>query len=854
MNMMSRIASLLILCIGNNIVHAAQWIAEPVEACVIPYERGKMTQMRQTIAECLHWKSSEKSTLCKGYYKDERLTPLQDSEAVDIEAGSVSLYQNGRSTLKDRVIVKTQDKQLQAQTAYVYRDAKTNQIVRVELLDRVEFLNPEGRIIAQKATFYPQAKEVTVEDAFYRLNIQRHAARLPAWGRARTIERFENGDIKLTQASYTNCSPQDRAWEIDAKSLTLDKAKNKGVAKHAILRILDLPVVYSPYLSFPLSKKRKSGFLMPIVGSTNISGFDLATPYYLNLAPNYDATLIPHWYGKRGVMMGGEFRYLTEQGTGVLQGDFLSHDHTFSQFVNEYAPQFPILTNHSTDRWSYKWMDKRTLFMPNLSFRANVNQVSDNYYLQDFSTNLSDVTERQILREGVLDYTDDHWLLNATVQSYQTLQPVNDTPVSDIYERLPQLLARGDYTDLPFHSHFNITSTFDYFRWPTQSTQALPGPEGQRYHVSPKLSLPYEQPWGYITPAVQWVGNAYNLTDRYPLPNNQLNLSVPRYSVDGGLNLERESNYFHQSYLQTLEPHLYYLNVPFQNQADIPVFDSAYMIFTTDQLFRNNRFSGFDRIGDTNQLSYGLTSRLLQDETGEEKASVTVGQIAYFANRKVFLCYSPTGVCEQEPLALGLLSATSKYSPVASHGIYHMNHLWSVIGDYAWDPATNATNNGQLNLHYQHEENRLFNLGYTYLVNGDITGFPIIPSSLIPATIAQFVPTSPNALNQVSASYAWPFNDYWSTLGAYNYNISKQHEMMALFGVQYDSCCWAFRLLGGRVFRSLNNIALIQPQSQTQYTDSVFFQVLLKGLGSVGNSNPASVLQTFVPGYVDVFR
>ncbi|MDP1614664.1 MAG: LPS-assembly protein LptD, partial [Methylococcales bacterium] len=373
--------------------------------------------------------------------------------------------------------------------------------------------------------------------------------------------------------------------------------------------------------------------------------------------------------------------------------------------------------------------------------------------------------------------------------------------------------------------------------WPTAD---LPGPEGQRFHMDPKLSFPQARRWGYLTPSVQWVGNAYNLTERYPLPTNAMHISVPRFDVDSGLYLDRKIHYFDYSYTQTLEPRLYYLNVPYRNQANIPTFESGYMIFSADQLFRNNRFSGFDRIGDANQLAYGVTSRWLRDADGEEKASVTVGQLAYFANRRVFLCYNPSGFCQEEPLVLGFLSPTEQFSPVASHAVYHMNHLWSVIGDYVWDPATRATNNGQLNLHYQRENNRLFNVGYTYLVNGDLTQMGATPAN--------------RALNQASASYAWPLNDYWSTVGAYGYNVSKNYEMMALFGVQYDSCCWAMRLLAGRTFRNLNNIALIQPQSQPEYTNSVFLQLMLKGLGSVGNASPTSILQTFVPGYQDTFR
>ena len=357
------------------------------------------------------------------------------------------------------------------------------------------------------------------------------------------------------------------------------------------------------------------------------------------------------------------------------------------------------------------------------------------------------------------------------------------------------------------------------------------------------------------------MGNAYNLY--YP-PNfaatptlEKSNISVPRFSVDSGLYFERSIHYFSGSFIQTLEPRLYYLNVPYQNQNQVPVFDSGYMIFSAEQVFRDNRFSGFDRIGDANQLGYGLSTRWLDYETGAERASISVAQLKYFSDRKVSLCYTPTGVCEDNPFMLGYIPPSAEYSPVASLGIYRFNRFWSLLGDYVWDPATRATNNGHVGFHFQAENNRVFNIGYSYLVDGDLTQGPL--------------QTQDNSLNQVSVSYAWPFNDHWSSMAAYNYNISKQYEMMSMVGIQYDSCCWGVRLIGGRTFRSLGSVFAPQmgggvfqnidlrlsSQNGTanpMYTNGVFLQVFLKGLGTVGTSDPTSVLQTYLPGYVDTFR
>jgi len=289
------------------------------------------------------------------------------------------------------------------------------------------------------------------------------------------------------------------------------------------------------------------------------------------------------------------------------------------------------------------------------------------------------------------------------------------------------------------------------------------------------------------------------------------------------------------SYTQTLEPSLFYLYVPFYNQNQLPIYDTANMIFNFDQLFRTNRFSGFDRIGDANQLSYALTSRWLSERTGVELASFSIGQIKYFSDRKVQLCRNPTGDCVGSPLEIGQVSPFYGVSPIASRAVYHFSPRLNVLGDYVWDPAKSATNNGGLNVHYQPKPNAMLNVGYSYLVNGDVTS-------------VRNNAGVDNALHQATVSVSWPISERWSTLGAYSHNISKDYSMMSLLGMQYDSCCWALRILGGRTFKSLNAEYL------PQYNNNIYLQILLKGLGSVANSDPASVLNTYIPGYNDPFH
>lgn len=808
---------------------AANTIIEPVHACVIARDAPLTSSTREKIAQCLGWETNEYS-VCRGTYQPITFTPLANDE-TRLMADSVSFYPTGRSDLKGNVSVEQMQRVVNAQTAYVYRDAKTSQLTEIKLLNEVHYLEPGRLMIARKATINPNDKSGRVEDVLYRFDIHRARAILPAWGRANFIERFANQDYLLRKATYSTCAPQDRSWQIEASEIRLDNANATGVAKNALLRVQQLPLFYTPYMSFPTSNARKSGFLMPMYGYSNVGGFDLAAPYYLNLAPNYDATIIPHEYTLRGTMIGGDFRFLTTNSAGIIGGSFLPHDRAFNEFLIKNHDQYPVLDGVSSNRWSFM-LHEDTQFTSNLHMNINYQQVSDDYYMQDFSSNLAILTENQLLRQGQLTYTTDHWLFSGMLQSYQTLHPVKQD-ILDAYERLPQLIAQGSYTDLPMNANLQMLGEFDYFQWPND---IQPVPQGPRYHANPILSFRHVRPWGYITPEVQVVENYYNLHSGSVLSEHAVNRTIPRTSIDSGLTFERSSQFLGKAYTQTFEPRLFYLYVPYQNQSIVPAFDSAYMIFNNDQLFRTNRFSGFDRISDANQLAYGATSRWISDSTGQEKASASIGQLRYFDDRRVQLCYSVDGVCVDSPLMLGYVSPVADYSPIASRATYQVNSTWSASGDYIWDVYTHATNNGDLNLHYRAASNQMVNVGYSYLVGGNLIDLQ-----------GNRIQTNP--LHQATLSYGWPITEKWSTLGAYSYNISEGYSMMTFAGVQYDTCCWAMRVLGGHTFQTLS------PDGITPlYNNNVYFQVLLKGLGSVATSDPASIIQSYLPGYANIFH
>jgi LPS-assembly protein len=826
------LGALIFLLLGFHASNALeQQNIEPVQACMLAPEAPLNATNRNHIAECLGWEDTSSSSLCHGHYAVISLPKLSTQDEIHISADEVSLYSEGVSRLQGHVEVQDASRIVNAQTALIYRDAKTNKVNRIELLGNVHYREAGRLMVADKANIYPEDKSGRIENAVYRIQNNRSSALLPAWGRAEWVKRLANKDIWMHNVTYTTCAPKNRAWQIEAKDLAVDNAQEKVVAKHAILRVGDLPLMYTPYLKFSTSNKRESGFLIPQLGYSNVGGADVTLPYYWNIAPNYDATITPHIYSRRGVMWGSDFRFLTPHTNGVLVGNVLPKDQAFRRFIVDNQLAYPGLQGSSDNRWSIL-MKENTNLSDRLHLNFNYQQVSDDYYLQDFSTNLAVITDNQLLRQGELSYTTEHWLFTGLAQSYQTLHPINQSAVSNIYERLPQLSARANYDELPLESNLTLLGEYDQYHWPADN---LMQPQGPRFHFEPTWSRPFTKPWGYVTPNVNFVQNYYNVHYVHAPGADTFNRSIPRYSVDSGLTFERYYSYHAKTYAQTLEPHLYYLYVPFHNQASVPVYDSAYMIFNYDQLFRNNRFSGFDRIGDANQLAYALTSRWLSDDTGQEKANFSIGQMRYFDKRRVQLCYQLGGNCVDDPVTLGYLSPLSEYSPIASRAMYQLSANWTLNGDYVYDQSTRSTYAGDVNLHYQPQPNHIVSLAYTYLGNGNVLQVGTTP-------------IQDNALHQATLAYAWPFTEHWSGLGVYSYNLSKHYDMLTFLGLQYDNCCWAMRVVGGRTFMSLSPSSLLP-----EYNNNIYVQVLLKGLASVARGDPASTINTYLPGYHNIF-
>ncbi|WP_292550984.1 LPS assembly protein LptD [Methylobacter sp.] len=687
----------------------------------------------------------------------------------------------------------------------------------------VEMIRADQRSVSKKANYdtvsgtldlqgsvYYSEDELALHSESASLNLASDKAKLrnalfiapatPIRGRASTIYRDSSALSRYKDVAYTSCRPGNQDWVVHASELKMNKTTGQGAAKNTWLEFKGTPVFYSPYLSFPIDDRRLSGFLAPSFGNTQRGGFSLTAPYYWNIAPNYDATLRPRYLSKRGALLGGSFRYLTEMTAGRADLEFMPNDS-----LRDKARYFAGIKNTSQ-------------FTPHISSDLDLNYVSDNEYFQDLGNALSTTTySSYLVSQANLGYANTYAntgiSLRGHVDNYQSI----DKAITDAglpYRRLPQV-------------NLNLNRSFDFM-----PLNALMGAEyvyfqhdaivnGQRTNVRPTVNFPLQTASAFLTPSLSLQHTQYFLSNPKggaTLAPDDISRTLPIFSADTGLFMEKNVNIFNKSYLHTLEPRLFYLYVPNTNQDDIPIFDTAPNDFSFNSMFLENRFSGQDRVGDANQLTAALTTRLIDDKTGKEKLKLSVGEIVYFRDRKVIY----PGYQETLP---GYFPDTDQFSNlVAELGAGLTDHV-SLSSGTQWNPHLNDFVRHHAMLHYMDQPGEIVNLGYRYRKNTiypDLSGartFDIIQSDV---------------------SFHWPVYNDWSAVGRWTYSLLNNSTQESFFGVEKENCCWRFRVIGRRWINSINlntnpniqNSLAIDATGISQ--TGVFFQIELKSLTGIG--------------------
>lgn len=559
-----------------------------------------------------------------------------------------------------------------------------------------------------------------------------------ARGDAREV-RFRSRElVELDKTRYTHCPPGQDSWFIVARDIELDYSQDVGTARNAYISFMSVPIFYWPYLSFPLSDQRKSGFLAPYFGSDRTSGMFLAAPYYFNIAPNYDATLTPRFLENRGLQWLSEGRYLGKDYDGVATFDYLDNDRLLDK-----------------DRWGATFKHNHYL-SPLWTAEANFNRVSDTQYLNDFAIGIAAPTATHMPQKLETRYGNELWRGFARLFAYQTVDPTIPASLAP-YSRLPELQLVADAPGPVNRPRYGLFSEYTNFEHETK-------PAGQRLIVEPAASLPLRNSYGFLIPRAAVRYNHYSLSN--VTGDDSPSLSVPIFSVDSGVVFERGLTLGGSRHTQTFEPRLFYVYIPNEYQDDLPNFDTGPQDFTYANLFRENRFFGGDRVGDANRLTFGLTTRLL-DPIGAERARLSLGQIYYFDEQRVLLPDE---------------RATSVYndaSYVVEQARVRLAQPWYVRNDLQWDPYEQDIRKSSTYLQYSPRPQDILNLGHLY--------------SNLPGTAAGAQE------EQVEASTQWRFSTRWSALAQYVYSLSSHSNRESYLGFEYNACCWIGRVYVQRV-------------------------------------------------------
>ncbi|CAG0940026.1 LPS-assembly protein LptD [Gallionellaceae bacterium] len=666
------------------------------------------------------------------------------------------------------------DKKNQVEASGDVELRKPGQSIRA---DRVLILQDSKQVIAEGSVRVEQDGNV-ISGPHLQLNLETNIGEMKqakllfgekmARGTADILRIEGRNKYMLTNASYTTCPAGKDDWMLKMGDLEIDRSRHMGVAHHARVEFMGTPILYTPWIDFAFDDQRKSGFLSPQYGTTTKSGYEITLPYYWNIAPNFDATLSPRVMSKRGISLNNEVRYLNKAYSGEAHVNILPDD----RIANRTRSMLTWTHSHNLGR--------------GFTGSVNLNRVSDDAYFRDLSNAVNVTAQTNLLREGALYYGGGWWNASLRAQRYQTLQDPG-APIVMPYRRIPQITLNAQRVlanaDMAFAGEF-----VDFLHPTTVS--------GRRLVLYPSVSYPLiARSAAYLTPKIGLHNTHYVLyaNNTESLPNTQR--TMPIFSLDSGIVLERDWDLAGQDFVQTLEPRAFYVYIPYRDQSRLPNFDSGQADFSVAQMFTENRFFGYDRIGDANQVTVALTSRLIEPASGAERLRFAAAQRFSLQAHKVNIA-APTATTNKSDI---MLAAFGQVTPA-----------WSLDSAFQYNPNDMHSEKYNLSLRYRPEAGKVLNMGYRF---------------------------TRNTLRQVDLSTQWPLSGRWHAVARWNYSLQDRSILEALTGLEYNESCWTLRLVAQR-------FATATEEASTGF----FVQLELNDLVRVG-ADPLSVLRQSVPGY-----
>lgn len=576
-----------------------------------------------------------------------------------------------------------------------------------------------------------------------------------AKGSATQVSLESNNHSVLRGLQFTTCPGTTPEWLLSAKQLDLDFESGMGKVKGAKLAFFNIPFLYLPYMTFPIDDRRKSGFLYPYISTANDNGFEFSIPYYWNIAPNQDATITPRFFTERGAMLTGEYRFMTPRTSGTLNFDYMRND------TRTRESRYQVTVKHNA-LLSSRW---RSVLL--------LDRVSDDQYFQDFSNSLA-AASRQYVRSNAGIYGGGrYWAVSMIADVFQVVDDAV-TPNNEPYKRLPRIAFDIDRPLGSYGLRLKMETELVYFDRDIGAT-------GSRFDIFPRLEWNLETDWGYMRPSAGYRYTSYKLDWQGEPGDRSPDRGTEIISFDTGIFFERAGG---ENKIQTLEPRLFYLYVPYRDQQGFPDFDSAPYTFGFSQLFNHNRFTGADLQSDANQLTMALTTRRIDQARGRELWSMSFGQILYFKPLRVVANEFDTAFNDNS-------------SPFIAEFIYHPTRRISSRINAQWNWQSSKIDVAILGATYTSSKGVRLGAEYRYRRDN---------------------------LDQVDIRYYHPLNERWKVLGRVNYSLQDSDLLAAEAGFEYDSCCWALRMTARRFLRS----------REGDHRDAVFLQLVLKGLGNVG--------------------
>ena len=677
--------------------------------------------------------------------------------------------------------------------------------------DRLEYIQPEdlakatGNVYMNRAGDVYEGTELQLRvDAFegFFNNPRYQFLRTEGHGDASRIDFIDEQRSIIHDATYTTCRRVAGPdwlpdWLLRATVLHIDQEEDVGLAEGGVLTFKQVPILAVPAISFPLSDKRKSGLLPPTVGLDNVNGVEITQPYYWNIAPNRDATIYPTVMSKRGVELGGQFRYMENNYQGQTRLDYMPNDKL-----------------RDRDRWGFYALHNGTVdtgiaAIGNVGLSLNLNRVSDDNYWRDFSRAMPGLTQRLLPNDVNVGWGKGNFSAGLRTLKWQTLQDVT-TPITPPYDRLPQVF--GKYSRFDVNGlDFSVEADYTKFR----ADRALTAqPNAERSYTMAQVSHPWAAPGWFITPRLQM--HATNYQFDAALANGQRTASrvLPTASLDTGLVFERSASFFGRSFTQTLEPRAFYVYTPYRDQSLLPNYDSAANDFNFATVFTENAFGGQDRISDSNLLTLGTTTRLLDPDTGAEAARFGIAQRLRFSDQRVTM---PGQTPVSERLSDVLLGASINWTP-----------KWSFDSTVQFNPDTQRSIRSVIGGRYNPGNYRLINAAYR---------------------------TQRGVSEQIDIGWQWPLNDLWGdrgedkgagrglgpgrwySVGRLNYSMQDRKLVDTVVGLEYEADCWIGRIVMERL-----------QSSTTTSNKRILFQLEFVGFTRLGSS-PLQTLKQNIPRY-----